>query len=1059
MNKKFLYWLIGIFGGAYALFLLLPLMLIPLCDSLNGKVSAEIEKASGFKTQFKEFRIITTPKLTAGAKLGNIKVYTPDNKLLLDGNNFKVKFSLLKLLTGHVKVDVISADRLNADLYVKNDGHFAIEDYFISDEKKSNDNNEEAEFELPFGLKFSNKLPDIRLKEYNIAFIDFQGKKYLLSGLNTNVTDFIFNKKVKFSSKGKLVLDGFEAFNYDVKILNKIMPEADLNEFLDNPSQNEENKPAQSVNFNIIDAFRVIKNNALTANLNADIQTAGTIETPELYGKIDLNKVSMLASGKKLPESHLNIILEKDKYKIDSNLFTAQNEKTNIKGLVKTGKNTNIDLTCTSNATLKSVFEIANTFAKIAGIKDFETLSANGQLDVNFNIKSNLKKLTSNGHLKLISGFVSYGLYGVKIENLISDIKLDNNNLLINKLGFSTMGIPFNVTGKIQPDASCNIKVQTNNLPIKGLLISLGQASLLKENPISSGVVSLLVNVTDKLTAPKIEGNVNISNLNLKNIPSDIALNIPLASVKLNTTKTGFSGVINSSDIKAVNPALTVIAYSPSADINEKTISIKDTKVNAGKNNFTLSGLINDYMSNKIGLNFITKGQLNSTLLGNIDPYKMLLDLKYSIPNSSIIVIPGFDKSKITARGALNITGAMANPILKGSFDVPSIEIPEVPVTMKNAHADLNGSILNGSATVGEFATGGIAAKDIKTDFKLKGNDFYLNNLAGSAFNGSFNGDIIYNLANTKCDVKFKGKDMDAMKAIEGAAGIKNALSGNLAFNADINFKGVDYNDMMKTLKGSADFEIKNGYLANLGKFDKFLFAQNLTKYAVLKAAGQSFSDSNISKNASKFDYIKGKLTFLNAYVNLLPIELSGPSMAYYITGNYQLLNGTTNVTVLGRISQSVVSTLGNLGSLATSKIVSSVPGLGVLTSTIAKSINESPKNVDVSKIPSLSSGSTQYKDFKVLFSGGIEATSSVKSFKWINDVDTSELDTSLQDVTEKAKAVKEQINQTKNTINAAVKNVKSITKEDVKNQAKEQGKALLKSILTVPSTSDGGNQ
>ena len=129
------------------------------------------------------------------------------------------------------------------------------------------------------------------------------------------------------------------------------------------------------------------------------------------------------------------------------------------------------------------------------------------------------------------------------------------------------------------------------------------------------------------------------------------------------------------------------------------------------------------------------------------------------------------------------------------------------------------------------------------------------------------------------------------------------------------------------------------------------------------------------------------------------------------------------------------------------------------MTSTIAKSINESPKNVDVSKIPSLSSSSTQYKDFKVLFSGGIEATSSVKSFKWINDVDTSELDTSLQDVTEKAKAVKEQINQTKNTINTAVKNVKSITKEDVKNQAKEQGKALLKSILTVPSTSDGGNQ
>ena len=36
-----------------------------------------------------------------------------------------------------------------------------------------------------------------------------------------------------------------------------------------------------------------------------------------------------------------------------------------------------------------------------------------------------------------------------------------------------------------------------------------------------------------------------------------------------------------------------------------------------------------------------------------------------------------------------------------------------------------------------------------------------------------------------------------------------------------------------------------------------------------------------------------------------------------------------------------------------------------------------------VQEIPALTNGSTNYKDFKVSFNGGIESTSSIKSFKW----------------------------------------------------------------------------
>ena len=107
-------------------------------------------------------------------------------------------------------------------------------------------------------------------------------------------------------------------------------------------------------------------------------------------------------------------------------------------------------------------------------------------------------------------------MYDVKIQDLVSDIKLDNNTVLINKLGFSTLNVPFNVSGKISPNATSDIKIQTNNLSLKGLLISLGQASLLKETPIYNGLVTVSINIQDKLFAPKVSGNVRLQNIDLK---------------------------------------------------------------------------------------------------------------------------------------------------------------------------------------------------------------------------------------------------------------------------------------------------------------------------------------------------------------------------------------------------------------------------------------------------------------------------------------------------------------------------------------------------------------
>lgn len=1052
MNKNILKKCLIILGSVvafiYILFLILPVLLIPVLDKASYEAKAQIEKLTGFKADFYKFRIITTPKLTVGVKLENAKIYDPVGDLFLDSSNLQLKASLIPLFLKKIELDVISADDFNLNVKINPDGTIFVADYFKQDETK-NETVQNEPSKLPFNLKLSNNLPDIRIKNHKITFIDTKtNQKYFLEGSNSNITDFIFNKKIKVETEGKIVLDNFEAFNYEIKVFNRLMPDADLDDLVFNSTDEaKEEEIKTSANFNILQFFKQIKNKKIKAELDVDLDISGSFEKPVLVGDVSVDKISMLLNGKTLPESEIELEFNKNGLEIESNFYTAQNENTKLNGLITHKK---LDLTCNSNANLNNIFEIVKEILKAFNVSDFNSMQVTGKLDADFKIESDYKKIISNGSIKLLSGKLKWGLYDVKIDNIAADILFNNNTVLINNLGFETLGVPFKINGKITPDAKLDVNILTSNLVLKSLIVSLGQGAILKENPIYSGFVTIKAKIKGDMTSPLISGNVDILNLKLKNIPSDIVLSFHPLNLNLETTKKGFMGTAKIQGIKLVNPAVVVSIPTVIANLDENKIEVQKSTTYFGKNEFYLSGTISDYLKEKILLDFVTEGKLNSSLTGSINPYNMTLGLNYSISENSEIIIPSFDKSKVVVNGSASIQGSMLNPILKGRFISPSISIPEVPVSMKDSIFSLDGPILKGSTTISDFVSGGINASNVSSDFELKGNDFYLNNLKGSAFSGLFNGNVLYNLKTTLCKVVLNGSSMNALKAIEGAAGIKNALTGTLSFNSDINFKGVEYNDMMKSLKGNADFEIKNGVLANLGGLKTLLMAQNIVNNAILKQAADKVSTLSVVQQTSEFNYIKGNLSFNNGYAKLDEILMQGPKMAYYITGKFNLITGSTDAVILGRLSGDVVSVLGNIGNLASNKITSLIPGLGSLTSSIAKIMNESPKNVNISKIPELSVQSENNKEFKAVFQGGANSGSPVKSFKWINEIDTSSIEPTAT-AAANSQNVKENIKQNvDNALNSVKTNFSTgvTTSEDAINNTKEQAKELFNSLL-----------
>ncbi len=1047
--------------GIYLLFLVLPFITSPIIDSYIPQVNEEIKKTTGLNSSIEGLKLVTTPKLGIGAKFDKFIISTTDNSEVLTADDFKISMSLLTILAKHIRIDEIKLNNLNANLALNKDGSFVIEKYFPiqTEEKEESEEIEQMEtIELPFGLKLSNHLPDIKIGGYNINFIDnSNGDSYLFKGNKTEITDFIFNKSIKVLADGNITLAGREQFKFNLKINNKIMPETDLNDLVFGTSEekNKKKKDSQNIEINLLDIFKGIYNNKITANIDSDL----VLTKDSNKGFVNIENLSVSPNGLNLPPSNVKLNFSGQKIDVNSDLYTAQNESSKISGTIQTGKKTNLDINFKSDAELSNLVKIVNAIAQTFNIKDLQTLTANGKIDANFNIKSDLKNIVSEGFLKIPYARVNYGLYNITIDKINTDIALDDNNVNIKNLSFTIFNQPLKFFGTIKQDATADLHLTGDNLSLKGLIIAFGQAALLKENQVNSGLVSLKVDILGKLDSIKPTAKVELNNIDIKNIPSNTVVKLPATNINIATDGQTFSGSANSTNIKAINPVATVNIPKLSADIKENIIEITQTPVKVEKINFSTHGKINNYLSEKISLDFSTTGDVVSKLTGDLNTAKQTLNLNYMTTQDSKIVVPMFDKSKLVFNANLGINGSMLNPQVSGTVNVPSLEMPEILLSMENIHAKLHGDIINGNGTAGKFTSGGIVADSLSTDFSMKGENLYLNNLKGSAFDGKFNGDIVYNMANTKTNVIFKGENMNAEKAIEGAAGIKGALTGTLNFNTKMDlFIYPDFNDLMRSIKGSLSFKIEKGAFGKIGRLERFLQANNIIANTILKTTVGSFSNIAAIKNSAQFDYITGEMTFLNGWANISNIRSTGKSIAYFVTGKYNLINGTANVNILGRLDGAVVKVLGPIGELSAEKILSHIPKLGDLTAKYAEYMAADPDKERTKDIPELSTGTEVYKDFKVEFNGGVESVSSVKTFKWLSKVDTSAIEQmSIKDTVKSLKTnLNTDINTTvttvKDTVNA-VKEQKEQLKESV-NEIKNLFKLKPTTQTTVPATS-----
>lgn len=992
--------------STFVLIYLAFLFVLPYSVDLNKyspQITQLIQDSTGLKVNIEGLKVKTAWNLSAGAIIDKTDLQYPTGEKFAQINGLQIRLSLLPIFWGKFQVDKIDAQKVLANLDIDNKDEFLLNQYFGKNlPQKTTD---KTFFK---NLTPSDNMPDIHAKKYRISFI--QGtKNYTIKGEDLKISDFVLNKKIKIKTKGDLILNDRKQISYNIALFSKVLPKgkgstADFMKILD-------------------DLYKY----CVKSNINMNLKLAQNSDNIDIQGKINLDKITFKLENNTYPPGNLLLNCKGDKININSDFYTDANSKAVITGFFKNGKHRAIDLQVRSDrANLKNTIFMANTILKTFAIKKLDGIKADGWAQANFTVKSDFKKVRSSGYLKIKNANLTNKSYNVSLNSVNADIDFSQDSVKIKQATGKLNSQPVSIKGTIDRNANADISVLADKLQLKGLILALNEEKILRENDIS-GIADIKATLKGRLdkTSPKV--SALISDINLRNKLTKTQVKIAKVIIDSNYTKNNTSKPQSTAkilDLKAHPNAPAEISVPKAIltfDDNQATIEKTYLYLNNIKTN--LSGKIS---------NIKTNPQLNQ--------------LTISVPNQISVPISGFSGSSAILKGTVNLNGNLNNPQISGGLNIPLISIPTISTSLHNtsmnfkdftlnceriqiansygkfstkinkdfskgivAHdmnflannLDLNGivpifknspknagsniTILNGKSRIEKFKTANISLSNAESTLEFKNNILHMTNLRGDAYYGKIGGNIDYDFSHRKTYLNLQGRGLSANSALSGMTNRNDDVYGQLDFDTNLSMSGSEKNELARSLNGNVKLIISNGRMGALGKFEHLLYAQNVVSNSVFRATLNGIAKAATMKNTGGFKYMKCKIKFNDGWAYISSIKTSGPLMSLYATGRYNIQYNSASLTILGRISDDVVRTLGPIGEFSMDKAVSSIPKIGEITAFFANQYRTNPYYENTSQIPYLTP-KTEFptKEFKVVIDGEIDKQSSVKSFKWL---------------------------------------------------------------------------
>lgn len=705
------------------------------------------------------------------------------------------------------------------------------------------------------------------------------------------------------------------------------------------------NVSANNLDLNhILNAFSFLKKpdniiiNSGKISFNANL--TGKLSSPKLLLKSNINNFSAKEKINNIKLSINNILINADN---KNNIYSGKAEINNVvcstgTNIVQTIKSENVKaLFDDKNITiLPAKFNTGNAKLTISGkIKNYAT-----DPDIDITAKGNINSIFLKSLFDKNSKVEAKGYLPISavIKGKQEDIR-------------TSVKILSNAANYITPIKIANLSntLTTINARLNNDAIVIDDVSLYNANNLNS--LEKNVNTTKFKKLATLKGKIKdyTAQPSFENIKINIVEKLTVIIPETNTGKATVNGSINLSG-NTNNP--TAEGYLTITDIYIPQYSLKATGaiINISKN--ILQAKMNNLKINDMLISLETNtsiSSLNKNKLDNVIINADYIDMDYL--KKLINLLP-------QAQYAPGVT--LLYEIQKGKLNIKS------------------------------FKMDSIKASNITANISAQNNKFYIKNMFSDAYGGKVAGHITYNLPYTSTHAELQGRNLDAAAVAKDLLPKEQKISGRLNFDASIDMIGLTVEQQMKTLKGRADILIKNGHLGQLGRFEHFLYAQNLLSQKLIYASLNSAKQAIKPKDTGYVTYLKGMIKFSNGYANINPVWTAGPQMSMYITGKINLLTNYTDLQILGRISSEVSNSMGLLGSLTIKDFIDEHTKYGAAISNLFNFCNSELPEMDISKIPALSPDyKYQTKNFRVLIIGDPESVKSVKSFTWVNPTGT----------------------------------------------------------------------
>ncbi len=615
--KKFLqilgFVVLGIICAAYLCFLFVLPNVINL-NQYKPLVQDIAKEQANLGVDFGEVKVITTPLLGAGVNIKDIKITLPDGSLLFTAENLKTRVAIpsIFLLTAKVSCFELEKPFVNLEIDKDNVDYKVVKlvENILNSNKEKSLGEEKVVTQTWFNPKWIRvKVPCVKLNNYKILVNDLKSGHYLDLHGEELKAGYFNGKVVKLKTYAELFSDENKNVTANLDV-NTFLPKTE-------PSLDSEDDPAERIDVPFVNPVDVYRNYDLKANIDSKLRIREHKGDITSFGHLNIDGVTLRISHLQLPESYIHLKTFEHTLNVDTNIYPAQEQNIQLLGKLNYSRHPWINMNIkTGSIKFNDMLILGKAFLDSLRLpNELGDFKADGTAIADCYIKTNFKKLKSNGYIKIQNGGLAVRNLGQVISKANVNAILDNSVLKFENSSLFVNNSKVTVDGSIDEKSVADISVKTDKLPLPALFNAFAPSELRRAYNFSSGNVSLNASAKGKLKELIANAEFTLENFNLSDRKNTFNLkdNNLNGQFTCDAKQKALSGSIENKDF-----TFTLLKTMSSVRIPNLKVGIADKNISVAENKL----LFNDKSEIKFSGDILNYEKLKSITFdakGNVD--------------------------------------------------------------------------------------------------------------------------------------------------------------------------------------------------------------------------------------------------------------------------------------------------------------------------------------------------------------------------------------------------------------------------------------------------------